>query len=48
INQFGQRIFVTQVNQPLMQINVSSFAKGIYYVKICTGKKGEIAKLVKM
>jgi hypothetical protein len=48
INQFGQRIFVTPVNQSLMQINVSSFAKGIYYVKICTGKKGEIAKLVKM
>jgi pregnancy-associated plasma protein-A/type IX secretion system substrate protein len=47
-NQVGQKVITAQVNELLMQVNVSSLGKGMYYIKIGDGKTKSITKLIKM
>jgi hypothetical protein len=47
-NQAGQKVITTNINELLVQVNVSSLSKGIYYIKIGDGKSRMISKLIKM
>jgi hypothetical protein len=47
-NQVGQIVITAQVNELLMQLNVSSLGKGMYYIKVGDGKTKSITKLIKM
>jgi hypothetical protein len=47
-NQVGQKVLSVIVNQEVTQLNVSSLAKGVYFIKITGGKNRMVAKLIKM
>jgi hypothetical protein len=47
-NQVGQRMMVMRVTQQNFQLNVSSFAGGVYFIRVTGGSDRNTLKLVKL
>jgi hypothetical protein len=47
-NQLGQRVITMRVTSQVMQLDVSGWGKGIYFIRVSGGKKGATSKLVRI
>ena len=47
-NQLGQRVMTMRITSQAMQLDVSGWGKGIYFIRVSGGKNGVTAKLVKI
>lgn len=47
-NQLGQRVTTMRITSQAMQLDVSGWGRGIYFIRVSGGKNGETSKLVKI
>ena len=47
-NQVGQKVLTTSINQLVTPLDLSSLAKGMYFIKITQGANKTVAKLIKI
>jgi hypothetical protein len=47
-NQLGQRVMTMRITSQVMQLDVSGWGKGVYFIRISGGKNGVTSKLVKI
>jgi hypothetical protein len=47
-DQLGRRVAVVRITSLVLQLDISGWASGVYFVRASGGKNGETAKLVKI
>ena len=47
-DQLGRRVAVVRITSLVLQLDVSGWASGVYFIRVGGGKNGETAKLVKI
>jgi hypothetical protein len=47
-DQLGRRVAVVRITSSVLQLDVSGWASGVYFIRVGGGKNGETYKLVKI
>jgi hypothetical protein len=47
-NQVGQKVMSQKINQMQLQVNITSFSTGIYYINVNNGSSKTVSKMVKL